>query len=249
MIKAVRHQFILKRIKVDKRIYIAALSEELGISDDTLRRDLIELDRQGHLTKVHGGAISKSGISIEFTDRLNTGIVEKQQMAAKVIPMFRPGDILLIDGSTSNLELARQLPVDMDLTVYTNSFPIANVLFNYPNIELIFLGGKVFSSSQVTLGVEVYQALQNIRADWLVLGVSNIDPQFGLTIPDREEAMVKRFMLERARKRIILADNYKFKTVEPYCIAPLEDIDYLVVEDSKNEYYKQQLPKHSYEII
>jgi DeoR/GlpR family transcriptional regulator of sugar metabolism len=249
MIKAVRQQIILNRIKVDHRIYITSLCEELGISDDTLRRDLIELDKQGHLTKVHGGAVAKSGVSVEFTDRLNTGLVEKQRMAVKVIPMFHPGDILLIDGGTSNLELARQLPVDMKLTVYTNSFPVINALFNHSKIELIFLGGKVFPSSQVTVGVSVYQALQTIRADWLILGVSNIHPKLGLTAPDREEAMVKRLMLERARKRIVLADNYKFKTAESYCIASLDDIDYLVIEDSKIEYIKQHLPIHSCVII
>lgn len=249
MIKAVRHQLILNRIKVDHRIYITSLSEELGISDDTLRRDLIELDKQGLLTKIHGGAIAKSGISIEFTERLNTGIAEKQQMAAKVIPLFHEGDIILIDGGTSNLEVARQLPVDIELTVYTNSFPVINALFNHSKIELIFLGGKVFPSSQVSVGVSVYQALQTIRADWLILGVSNIHSQLGLTAPDREEAMVKRLMLERARKRIVLGDNYKFKTAESYCIASLDDIDYLVVEDSKMEYIKQLLPEHSCVIL
>ena len=249
MVKSVRHQLILNRVKVDHRIFITTLCEELGISDDTLRRDLIELDKQGLLTKVHGGAVAKSGISVEFTERLNTGIAEKQQMAAKVIPMFHPGDILLIDGGTSNLELARQLPLDMELTVYTNSFPVVNALFNHSKIELIFLGGIVYPSSQVTVGVSVYQALQTIRVDWLILGVSNIHPELGLTAPDREETMVKRLMLERARKRIVLADNYKFKTAEPYCIGSLNDIDYLVIEDSRKEYMKQQLPKHSYEII
>ncbi len=249
MIKSTRHQLILHRIKMDHRIYITSLSRELGISDDTLRRDLIELDKQGFLTKVHGGAIAKSGISVEFTDRLNTGIAEKQQMAAKVIPMFHPGDILLIDGGTSNLAVAHQLPIDMEMTVYTNSFPIINALFNHPNIDLICLGGKVFPSSQVTVGVSVYQALQTVRADWLILGVSNIHSQLGLTAPEREEAMLKRLMLERARNRIVLGDNYKFKTAESYCIASLDEIDYLIVEDSNIESVKQQLSDHTCTII
>lgn len=249
MIKSTRHQLILNRIKTDHRIYITSLSGELGISDDTLRRDLIELDKKGLLTKVHGGAIAKSGISVEFTDRMNTAIAEKQEMAAKIIPMFHPGDIILIDGGTSNLAVARQLPLDMELTVYTNSFPVINALFNHPKIDLICLGGKVFPSSQVTVGVAVYQALQTIRADWLILGVSNIHPQMGLTAPEREEALLKRLMLERARKRIVVGDNYKFKTAEPYCIASLDDIDYLIVEDSNIETVKRQLSDHSCTII
>ena len=160
MLKEERHQYILNRINQNYRIYITALSSELGVSDDTLRRDLAELDELGLLTKVHGGAIARSGIPVEFTDRLNTGIAGKQQMATKVIPLFSPGDIVLMDGGTSNLEVARQIPVDAELSIYTNSFPIVNVLMHHPNLELIFLGGKVFPSSQVTVGVSVFQALQ-----------------------------------------------------------------------------------------
>ena len=98
MLKEERHQYILNRINQNYRIYITALSSELGVSDDTLRRDLAELDELGLLTKVHGGAIARSGIPVEFTDRLNTGIAGKQQMATKVIPLFSPGDIVLMDG-------------------------------------------------------------------------------------------------------------------------------------------------------
>ena len=87
MLKEERHQYILNRINQNYRIYITALSSELGVSDDTLRRDLAEL---GLLTKVHGGAIARSGIPVEFTDRLNTGIAGKQQMATYVIPLFSP---------------------------------------------------------------------------------------------------------------------------------------------------------------
>ena len=93
MLKEERHQYILNRINQNYRIYITALSSELGVSDDTLRRDLAELDELGLLTKVHGGAIARSGIPVEFTDRLNTGIAGKQQMATKVIPLFSPGDV------------------------------------------------------------------------------------------------------------------------------------------------------------
>ena len=249
MLKEERHQYILNRIQQNYRIYVTSLSTELGVSDDTLRRDLAELDEQGLLTKVHGGAIAKSGIPIEFTDRLNTGIAGKQQMAAKVIPLFHPGDIILMDGGTSNLEVARQIPLDMELTIYTNSFPIINVLMHHPKLELIFLGGKVFPSSQVTIGVSVFQALQTIRPTWLVLGISDVHPQQGLTAPDREEAMMKRLMIERAQKRIILADSYKLNTAEAYSVASLGDIDYLVTEDFKVDYIKEHWPKHSYTVL
>jgi len=222
---------------------------ELGISDDTLRRDLTELDNKGLLTKVHGGAIAKSGISIKFIERLNMATSIKQRMAAKVIPMFKEGDVIMMDGGTSNLEVARQIPKDIQLTIYTNSFPIINELFNHPKLELNFLGGKVFSASQVTVGLSVYQELQNISPDWVILGISDIHPEKGLTCPDREEAMIKRSMIERGIKRIILADSYKLDTARTYRVASLGDIDYIVTEDDKVDYIKQNWPKYSYKVI
>lgn len=249
MLKEERHQYILNRISKDNRIYVTTLSEELGISDDTLRRDLVELDIKGLLTKVHGGAIAKSGISIKFTERLNTATTIKQQMATKVIPLFREGDIILMDGGTSNLEVARRIPKDMALTIYTNSFPIVNELFNHPQLDLIFLGGKVFPFSQVTVGISVFQLLQTITPDWVILGISDIHPEKGLTCPDREEAMIKRCMIERGIKRIILADSYKLDTARAYHVASLGDIDYIVTEDDKIDYIKQHWPKYSYKVI
>jgi len=249
MLKEERQEYILNQISRGNRIYVTALSVELGVSDDTLRRDLAELDSRGLLTKVHGGAIAKSGISIEFTDRLNTATSVKQRIAAKVIPMFKEGDIILMDGGTSNLEVARQIPRDMRLTIFTNSFPIVNELFDRPAVDLNFLGGKVFQTSQVTVGLSVYRVLQDINADWVVLGISDIHPEKGLTCPDREEAMIKRAMIERGNRSIVLADSYKLDTARAYRVASLGEIDYIVTEDDKVEYIRENWPKYSYNVM
>lgn len=249
MQKEERQEYIVKRISADNRIFITALSMELGVSDDTIRRDLAELDKKGLLTKVHGGAIVKSGISIQLSERLNTLSLIKQQMASKLVPLFKDGDIILIDAGTSNLEVVRQIPKDMNLTIYTNCFPIANELFNYPKVDLIFLGGKVFPSSQVTVGISVYQTLQTLRPDWVLVGVSDLHPQEGLTTSDREEAIIKRTMIERGIKRVVIADGNKLNTARNFHVASLREIDYIVTEDSKVEYIKQNWPKYSYEVI
>lgn len=249
MLKEERHQYIIDRINKDNRIYVTGLSDELGISDDTLRRDLVELENLGLLTKVHGGAIAKSGISIQFTERLNTATPIKQQMAAKLVPLFKEGDVILMDGGTSNLEVARQIPKDKKFTIYTNCLPIANELSNYPKIDLILLGGKVFSSSQVTVGISVFQMLQSVFPDWVIIGVSDIHPQKGLTTSDREEAIIKRSMILQGVKRVVIADGHKLNTARNYHVASLGEIDYIVTEDDKVDYIKQHWPKYSYEVI
>ena len=148
MLKEERQQLILNKLNANHRIYITALSRELNVSDDTLRRDLTEMEMNGLLTKVHGGAIPKSGIPHDFKGRLQTEIDKKREMAAKVIPFFKNGDVILIDGGTSNLEVIRQLPGHLYFTIDTNSFSIATKVMNYQNTELNVLGGTLLRRSQ-----------------------------------------------------------------------------------------------------
>ena len=246
MLKEERHRYIIDRINRDSRIYVTALSEELKVSDDTLRRDLVELENLGLLTKVHGGAVAKSDISIKFLERLNTSTSIKQEMAAKLVPLFKEGDVILIDGGTSNLEVMRQLPKDKNFTVYTNCLPIASEVSSYPKVDLVLLGGTVFSSSQTTIGVSVFQMVQSIYPDWVIVGVSDIHPQKGLTTSDREEAVIKRCML---KQRVILATGEKLNTARNYHVASLAEIDYIVTENSKVDYIKQHWPSYTYQVL
>ncbi len=249
MLKEERQRYIIDRINRDNRVYVTALSAELDISDDTLRRDLAELENKGWLTKVHGGAVARSRISLNFSDRLNAPALRKREMAAKLAALFREGEVILIDGGTSNLEVARQLPKDKRFTVYTNCLPIADELSAYPLVDLVLLGGKVFAASQVTVGISVFHALQSVYPDWVVVGVSDIHPQKGLTTSDREEAAIKRSMILRGGKRAVLAGAEKLGTARNYHVASLAEIDYLVTENSKVDYIRQQWPAGDYRVL
>ena len=249
MLKEERQRYIIDRINEDNRIYVTDLSRALNVSDDTLRRDLMELERQGLLTKVHGGAIARSDISIRFNERLHTAMRPKQEMAAKLVPLFAEGDVILIDGGTSNLEVMRQLPREKHFTVYTNCLPIACELSAHPNVELVLLGGRVFSSSQVTVGVSVYQMLQTVYPDWVIVGVSDLHPQKGLTTSDREEALIKRCMLMQGGKRVVLATAAKLGTARNFHVASLAEIDYIVTEDSKVDYLRREWPGNGYTVL
>lgn len=249
MLKEERHRYIIDRINRDSRIYVTDLSEELNVSDDTLRRDLVELDKSGLLTKVHGGAVAKSDISTRFSERLNTSLLVKQEMAAKLVPLFKEGDVILIDGGTSNLEVMRQLPKEKSFTVYTNCLPIAHELSAYPKVDLTLLGGKVFPSSQTTVGIPVFQMVQTIYPDWVIVGVSDIHPQKGLTTSDREEAIIKRCMVKQGGKRVVLATAEKLNTARNFHVASLAEIDYIVTENSKVEYIRQHWPAYTYQVL
>ena len=238
MLKEERLRHIIERIERDSRIYVSQLSEELGVSDDTLRRDLQELEIQGKLTKVHGGAIAKSGISLNFTERLNTQTLIKRRIAEKAVALFDDGDVIIIDGGTTNLEIARQLPDNRHFTVFTNSLPIATLLAEKPNIDLTMLGGHVWGQSQVTIGLQTYEMVKDVYADWSVIGVSDLHPEKGLMTDHREEAITKRYLLLQGAKRMTTATAEKLGTARSYHIASIGEIDVIVTEDDRVEWIR-----------
>lgn len=240
MLKEERHILIAERLSRDSRIYVSELSEELGVSDDTLRRDLQEMEQQGKLTKVHGGAIAKSGISLHFTERLNTQKQIKQRIAEKTVGLFNDGDVIIIDGGTTNLEIARQLPDNKRFTIFTNSLPIGVALAERQNIDLNILGGFVWGLSQVTIGLQTCQMVENVYADWSVIGVSDLHSEKGMMTDYHEEAITKRYMLLHGAKRITTATAEKLGTMRSYHIASLGEIDYIITEDDRVEWIKEK---------
>lgn len=231
MLREERLRQILERLRRDQRVSSTELMREFRVSEGTIRRDLNELEEQGLLRKVHGGAVSRPLAPRVYDGRMSFASERKAKLAQKALPLIEDGQLLLIDGGTSNWHLARALPMDLRVTVFTNSFPIVEALMAHPHIELVFLGGQVFKASQVAMGADSFQALGDLRADLCFLGVRSLHPRLGLTTLNREEARLKRKMTEVSNRVVVLATTDKLDTVDHYKICEFEAVDTLVVEE------------------
>ncbi|MEL7341137.1 MAG: DeoR/GlpR family DNA-binding transcription regulator, partial [Bacteroidota bacterium] len=191
MLKDERHQLILDTVRQQNKVLTVELSQVLQVSEDTIRRDLKELSQQGQVRKVHGGAVSHSLNPYSYQDRKVYADEEKKLIAAKASKLFQSGQVVFMDGGTTNLELARQLPANLEITMITNSLPVAVELADHPKIEIIFLGGKLLKTAQVSVGPEVINTVRGIRADVCVLGTRSIHHQLGVSEIDWDETKVK----------------------------------------------------------
>jgi DeoR/GlpR family transcriptional regulator of sugar metabolism len=232
MLTAERRQAILARVERDGRVVASELVTHLGVSEDTVRRDLRDLAEQGLLHRVHGGALASAPPTSSFAQRLEVSQEEKAALAEAALPLLVGARVIVLDGGTSTLELARRLPLLYAGTVVTNSPPVASALANHPKAEVILVGGRLLKDSQVAVGAAAVQAFHTVRADICVLGICSLHPDVGVTTPDNEEAYVKRAMVASAGEVIALATADKLRNASPWVVAQLADIDHLVTDGS-----------------
>jgi DeoR/GlpR family transcriptional regulator of sugar metabolism len=230
MLTAERRQAILARIERDGRVVASELVTSLGVSEDTVRRDLRDLAEQGLLHRVHGGALASAPPSVSFARRLEVAHDEKVALADAALPLLEGARVIVLDGGTTALELARRLPLLYSGTVLTNSPPVASALASHPKAEVVLVGGRLLKEAQVAVGAAAVEALRTVRADVCVLGICSLHPDVGVTTPDSEEAHVKRAMVACAGQVVALATADKLRTASPWVVAQLADIDHLVTD-------------------
>ena len=229
MLTTQRKQLILSRLKKEGQFVAKSFSEELGISEDTVRRDLRDLAAEGHLQRVHGGALPSSAAVGDMQVRAQLAPEAKRLLGRAGAALVQPGHVVIIDGGTTSLQVVQHLPLELRATVVTHSPTIALALTGHPNIEVLMLGGRLFRHSMVNVGASVIEGAARVRADMYIMGVTGVHAEAGLTTGDFEEAAVKRALHERAAETVVLATLDKLGAASPFTVAALKELAALVV--------------------
>ncbi len=227
MLKVERQSIILDELRTHNRVKSSDLCEILQVSEDTIRRDLNELEDMGQLKKVHGGAITLSFIP-SFKKREVQEIQTKHVVAKKALDLIEEDQVLIIDGGTSNLQLVNLLPEDLRLTIFTNSIPVASKLCEYPNIDGVFLGGNILHKGHSTVGYQALESLQEIHADMCFLGITSVDPVFGLTEANRKETTIKKAIIKASNTVVSMVISAKLNTRQPFKVCDIDYMDIMV---------------------
>ncbi|MFB6836828.1 DeoR/GlpR family DNA-binding transcription regulator [Streptomyces sp. NPDC056361] len=230
MLAAERRDHLLALLAREGKIVAKDVAAELGISEDSVRRDLRDLAAEGLCQRVYGGALPVSPAVVDYAARQAVAPDGKQRVASIAAGLVPPGGAVILDGGTTALAVARALPNDLDCTVVTHSPTIAAALLDHPRAELFLLGGRVFKHSAVTCGAAAVEAAQNVSADLCLLGVTGVHPEAGLTTGDGEEAAMKRALSARAAETYILASSEKIGTASRFRVLPWEGVSGLITD-------------------
>ena len=229
MLKNERQEFILHQLNLHNKILCADLSNKMGVSDDTIRRDLQELAQLDKLIKVHGGALSKS-FHTAFDRKMVYNLEDKNIIAQKTASLVHNGMYILTSGGTSILEFAKSLDTNLNATFFTCSLNAAIEFAHHPSIEVVMIGDKVSKDSMLTTGASAVQTIESIQADLCILGINSLDIQFGLSENDWEVVQIKKAMIKASKKTICIGISEKLNSQQKIKVANLDEIDILVTE-------------------
>jgi DeoR/GlpR family transcriptional regulator of sugar metabolism len=205
------------------------VSRELGLSEDTIRRDLREMAKDGLLKRVHGGAVPVAQANTPFSNRIDIATPEKVEIGKRAAAMIEPGQVVFVDGGTTALQLVRHLPKRLTATIVTHSPNIALALLNHESLEVEIVGGRLLRHSIVTSGAATIAWLSRYRPDICFMGATGLHPDQGITTGESEEAEVKRAIIGKSASALVLASSEKFGAVSAFECANWSDIDGLVV--------------------
>lgn len=228
--KEERQARMLEMLRAQGKLVATDLSVALRVSEDTVRRDLRELSEAGKLRRVHGGALPRPVAGGTHRVRRGQASTGKVAVARAAVGLVENGQVIVIDGGTTALEVVRHLPLDLEATVVTHSPTTAVALAEHPKVDVVVIGGTLYKDNILAVGAETVEAYSRVNADLCLQGIWSIHPEVGISHPDFEEARVKRAMIESADRVVALASAEKLGTASSFVVAPASACTHLVTE-------------------
>jgi len=227
-----RRDKILDLLSHYGELQASALAEKLGISEDTVRRDLIRLEASGRLRRVRGGAIPRSPVPLEHQARLGRMGASKSAIATAAVSLIRQDDVVGLDGGTTTLAIAQAIPPGLRCTVVTNNLPAAMALGAHPEVDVIVLGGRLFKAAMDITGNTVCDALRTMTFDIAFIGAAAANITTGFSSLDYDEIQVKRALVQAAERSVCVISGEKMGKHSPFAYASPGEINDIITDDA-----------------
>lgn len=249
MVKESRHQLILDEIEKNGVVTVKNLTEKLNVTDMTIRRDLIELEKQDLLDRVHGGArrkVKDSLTEVSHTEKSMLHIEDKRVIAQKCAQLIKDHDTIFIGAGTTTYLISDYLE-NKSLNIVTNSLPIFEKIKDYPHCDVILIGGRYRMKTKTFVGQFANLLLEEIKVSKAFIGVNGIDLE-KVTTANEEEGHGNEVILNNAIKKYIVADSSKFDSYSFYAFYNLDQIDAIITDDKISDKLKYSYSQYT-EII
>lgn len=246
MLPIARKNTIKELITEKKSVTVAELTKLFKVTEETIRRDLKQLEEEGILTRTYGGAFISEGVQNDVNVNLREHIhVEgKRKIAAKCNSMIKNGDSIFLDASTTSLVIASMLE-EKKLTVVTNSIKVVNTLIEKQNINIVVIGGTLSPSSLSNVGRSAEYTMKHYYFDTAFISCRSVSMQHGITDSNEQQAGIRKLAADHANSVYLIADYTKFDKTSFSRICEFDKIDNIVVDRSLSTDWKQFLKEQN----
>ena len=251
MLVAERRQVILERLHATSRVVVAELSAEFGVSEETIRRDLEWLEKEGVATRTYGGAVLKNNDRVPppYAVRKNTNVEGKVAIAQLLVPMIHEGDAIMVDESSTAAYAIRALRHLRSITLITNSQEMIQEMGRQESWQIISTGGHLKCDVMALVGPQAVRSIENYHVRWAILSCRGINGRLGIADSSEDIVQVKRAMMRSADDTILLADHRKFDRTGFVALGRLDEVDYLVTDQAPSEEWCLDLEQKKVQLI
>lgn len=237
MLAAERRNLILEKLQDEKRVVVSELSELFKVSEETIRRDLDKLDKEGLASKSYGGAVlvENNNTDMPFNVRKKKNMQGKRIMAEIISTLIADGDHIIVDPSTTAVSIVKAIRDKKRLTIVTNSIEVLVELADATGWDVISTGGTLRENYLALVGPRALEGINSFNADKVILSCKGIDMEKGITDANEMFSQVKKAMLHSAKQKILAADSTKFEKVAFSQICEVTDIDMVVTDKRPSE--------------
>jgi DeoR/GlpR family transcriptional regulator of sugar metabolism len=225
-----RRRWLVDALREHQRIVTNDAADELGVSVDTVRRDLRALDADGLVRRVHGGAVPRSSLPSSYAGRRSVADGARTRLASAVVQRIRPHTVVGLDAGTTNVEVVRLLPRDLAVTIVTNSPPAAAELAGHPSARVVLIGGIVDLDWMATTGPDAVAAWAGYRLDLGVVGMCAVDPHLGGSTNSLAEVATKRAIIAASAEVVVPVQLDKLATTASFVVCPTSEIDGIITD-------------------
>lgn len=233
MLSAQRKEHLFALLEAEGRVVAKTVASDLGISEDSIRRDLRELADEGRCIRVYGGALPVPAADAPVAQRLSIATDSKERVARAALALIRPASTIILDAGTTTLAMARMLPGDV--TVLTPSPAVALAAMESSRARVIMIGGELSRHSAVVGGALAQEAIARLAADVFFLGATGIHPVHGLTTGELDDAVTKRALAARSADTFVLGSAEKIGAVSRFPVLSLEEITGVVTDPEDDD--------------
>ncbi|TCW31608.1 DeoR family transcriptional regulator [Thermohydrogenium kirishiense] len=247
MLAATRRGKIKEILMKKKSVKVSELCEMFQVSDETIRRDLEELEKEGLIERNYGGGVLKKNVIVPpLLFRMEENIEEKEKIANKALDEIKEGMSIFLDAGSTTYQVARAINFKCikNITVITNGLNIAAELASNTDISLLVTGGNLKNVNYSLVGPDTVEYVRRYNVDTAFLATAGVSAEKGFTTSDIFEAEVKRSMLSSAKTAIVVVDSSKFGKDAMVSFCSIKDVDKVITSGDQNLDVIEDLKSH-----